>query len=247
MDILSAALLGFVQGITEFLPVSSSAHLIFVQALIPGFVHEGILFEVLLHVATTLAVIFYFRKRLFNLTFREIVLLGVATIPAAIIGVIFQDELEALFSSVFWAGVTLMISGFLNLLIDRAQSVRERVTAVDAVLIGFAQALAIIPGISRSGSTIFTGVMRGVSRQKVAEFSFLLSIPAILGATGVQILTHGFNTNGYLLSYLVGAAVAAVTAFFSIGVLLRTLTEKRFKYFGYYCIVVGLFFAVVYR
>lgn len=247
MDILSAALLGFVQGITEFLPVSSSAHLVFVQSLIPGFTQEGILFDVLLHVATTFAVIFYFRKRLLNLTFKEMVLLLAATIPSAIIGLIFQDELEALFSSVFWAGVTLMISGVLNLLIDRAQAVRERVTLFDAVLIGLAQAIAIIPGISRSGSTIFTGVMRGINRQKAAEFSFLLSIPAILGATGVQLLSHGLDTNGYLLSYIVGALVAAVTAFFSIGVLLRTLTEKRFKYFGYYCIVVGLFFAVVFR
>jgi undecaprenyl-diphosphatase len=243
MNIFTAAFLGLVQGITEFLPVSSSAHLVFFQHILPGFSQTGVLFDILLHVATTLAVIFYFRKTLFDLTFREIVLLGVGTIPAAVVGILFRKQLEALFSSVFWAGITLAISGVLNILVDRAKTTRERVTLVDSVLIGIAQAIAIIPGISRSGSTIFTGVALGIDRKKVAQYSFLLSIPAILGASAVEVLSHGFDTQGSLGAYILGAVVAGVTAYFSINFLLNTLSTKKYRYFGYYAIVVGLFAA----
>jgi undecaprenyl-diphosphatase len=186
MNIFTAIFLGLVQGITEFLPISSSAHLVFFQHILPGFTQTGVLFDIMLHVATTFAVIIYFRRTLIDLTFREILLLGIATIPAALVGVLFRKQLEGLFSSVFWAGITLAISGVLNILVDKAKTIREKITIFDSVVIGIAQAIAIIPGISRSGSTIFSGVALGIDRKKVAQFSFLMSIPAILGASAVE-------------------------------------------------------------
>ncbi len=240
MNYLTAAILGVVQGITEFLPISSSAHLVFVQHLLPGFTQTGVFFDVMLHVATTVAVLIYFRKTLLLITPRQLLLLAIGSIPAAIAGVVFREEFELLFSSVFWAGITLAMSGVLNLFVDRAKTDRTKVGVLDAICIGIAQAVAIIPGISRSGATIFIGTFLGVERKKVAEFTFLLSIPAILGASVVQVLSHGFATNGATLEYLFGAVVAGVTAYFSIGFLLSTLTSKRYSYFGYYAIVVGL-------
>lgn len=240
MNIFTAIFLGLVQGITEFLPISSSAHLVFFQHILPGFTQTGVLFDIMLHVATTFAVIIYFRRTLLDLTFREILLLGIATIPAALVGVLFRKQLEGLFSSIFWAGITLAISGVLNILVDKAKTVREKITIFDSVVIGIAQAIAIIPGISRSGSTIFSGVVLGIDRKKVAQFSFLLSIPAILGASAVEVLSHGLDAQGSGGVYLVAAVVSGVTAYFSIDFLLNTLSSKRYRYFGYYAIVVGL-------
>ncbi len=240
MNFFTAIFLGIVQGITEFLPISSSAHLVFFQHILPGFSQTGVLFDILLHVATTVAVIIYFRKTLLDLTFREILLLGIGTIPAAIAGIVFRKQLEGLFSSVFWAGITLAISGVLCIFVDKAKTIREKITVSDSVLIGVAQAIAIIPGISRSGSTIFTGVALGLDRKKVAQYSFLLSIPAILGASAVEVFSHGLDSQGSTGTYLVAAIVAGVTAYFSIDFLLNTLSTKRYRYFGYYAIVVGL-------
>lgn len=247
MNIITASILGFIQGITEFLPVSSSAHLVFFQSILPGFKQDGVVFDIFLHVATTIAVLLYFRKRLFKLTNQEIFLLIIGSIPAAVIGILFRKPLEALFSSVFWAGVTLVISGVLNLFVDRAKAVRTHMSWLDATIVGFAQAIAIIPGISRSGSTIFTGTYLGISREKIAEYTFLLSIPVILGASVVEVLAHGFDLQGSLVPYLVGSLIALVTAFFSIGFLLNALNTKNYKYFGYYAIIVGLLATIFLR
>lgn len=247
MNIFTALFLGLVQGITEFLPVSSSAHLVFFQQLLPGFSQTGVVFDVLLHVATTIAVIVYFRTALLKLTVRQGLFLVVGTIPAAIAGILFRSELESLFGSVFWAGVTLAITGFLNLYVDRVKPSEKKITFLDSVFIGVAQAVAIIPGISRSGATIFTGTFLGIKREEVAQYSFLLSIPAILGASVVELHAHGFATNGYLFTYLAAAVVAGITAYLSIGFLLRSLQTNRYRYFGYYAIVVGVLAAILFR
>lgn len=244
MNIFTAAFLGFVQGITEFLPISSSAHLVFFQSILPGFTQDGVVFDIFLHVATTVAVLIYFRKRIFKLTKNEIGLLIIGSIPAAIIGIVFREPLEALFGSVFWAGVTLAISGVLSLFVDRATAVRTHMNWLDATIVGIAQAVAIIPGVSRSGATIFAGTRIGISRDKIAEYSFLLSIPAILGASVVQVMAHGIDVGDSLPAYLVGSMIAFVTAFLSIGFLLSSLNTRNYKYFGYYAIVVGVLAAV---
>ncbi len=240
MNYLTSIFLGIVQGITEFLPVSSSGHLVLIQKLIPGFTQPGILFDVILHFGTTAAVIFYFRKKILSLSFKYMLLLAVGTIPAVLIGLLFQDQLEAMFSKDRLLGFEFIISGILSFLVDGEVLKKSVLNIKNSFLIGIAQAFAIIPAISRSGATIFTGVKLGIDKKEVAEFSFLMSVPAILGANFLEIVTHkdalmessiGIYSAGFITSLIVG--------FLSIGVLLRLLNKNKFKFFGYYCVILG--------
>ena len=240
MNYLQAIFLGVLQGVTEFLPVSSSGHLVIVQSLLPGFSQPGILFDVVLHLATTLAVLVYFREKILRLTKDYTLLLVVGTIPAGLAGILFQDFFESLFSSLWLAGVTLIITGVLNYFTDRFTARRQNVTKVDAILVGVAQAVAIVPGISRSGSTIFAGTALGIERRTIAEFSFILSVPAILGAGLMQVITHGINGDINIGVYMVGSVFAFLAAIVSIGVLLRFLMTRGFKFFAIYCVVIGV-------
>lgn len=240
MTYLQAIILAIIQGLTEFLPVSSSAHLVLAQNYMPGFTQPGVLFDIMLHIGTTTAVLFYFRDRIVKVFRKDWYSYLIATIPAGVVGVLFSDFLESLFASIFFVGVTLLISALFNFYTDKAQGRRENITGLDAFFVGVAQALAIIPGISRSSATIFAGTSLGISRQAAAEFSFLLSVPAIIGATGVQLVKYGDTITTIPGPYIVGTVVSGIVGFASIGVLLRLLTERRFKYFAYYCVVVGI-------
>ena len=168
------------------------------------------------------------------------ILLLIGTVPAAVVGFLFQSVVEDLFSSVKVVGVALLVTAFLNLLVDRATARRDKLSRIDAAFVGIAQAIAIVPGISRSGATIFAGVSMGVDRKAVAEFSFLLSVPAILGAGFLQFLTHTGEGSVNLASYAGGAIAAFVVGVFAISVVLRLLSEKQFKVFAIYCAIVGL-------
>lgn len=238
MEIGSAIILGVVQGITEFLPVSSSAHLAIAQEFLPSFTQPGLLFDVIIHLGTTLAVIYYFRARILTITVREALILGLATVPAVVFGFMFKDVLESMFQNMPIVGITLIITGVLNFLINKASGVTKKVGAWDAILIGVAQAISILPGISRSGSTIFAGVSLGIDRKKAAEFSFLMSIPAILGANVLQLYSHGVS-EAISAAYLAGFLGAFVVGLLSISVLLKLLNERKFSIFGVYCIVLG--------
>ncbi|MDO8503353.1 MAG: undecaprenyl-diphosphate phosphatase [bacterium] len=243
MELFQAIFLGALQGLTEFLPVSSSGHLVIAQALIPGFSQPGVLFDVILHLGTTLAVLWYFRKKILSLSLNYIFLLALGTLPAAILGVVFQSELEALFSSVRLVGITLLITGGMNWMIDKipnSKSSTSRLNPLNALFIGVFQAIAIIPAISRSGSTIFAGVLRGINKEEAATFSFLLSIPAILGSVVLELITHRSTNSLDISVYLVGIFVSFVVGYLSIGVLMRFLVEKKFKVFAIYCWIVGL-------
>lgn len=240
MSFIQAVLLGIVQGFTEFLPISSSAHLIIAQSFIPGFVQPGVLFDVILHAGTLIAVLVFFRKKLFSLTFSQLFLLGIATIPAAGIGLLFQSQLEASFGNLRWVGIELIITGVLNYLIDFAKTTTRKINVVSATWIGLWQALAIIPGISRSSATIFAATSQGISRDEAADFSFLLSIPAIAGAIIVQILSHGFSDGVSVGVYIGGMTAAFVCGLASISFLISMLKKKNFKIFAVYCVVVGI-------
>lgn len=239
MNFFYAAILGFVQGLTEFLPVSSSGHLVLVQSLLPGFEQPGVLLDVILHLGTAAAVLFYFRYEILRMSLNEIKYILVGSIPAGIVGVLFQSLIEDLFLSTFVVGVALLITGAMNFFTDRASARRERMSYVDALVIGLGQAFAIIPGISRSGATIFAGTSMGVDRQKAAQFSFLLSIPAILGATVLQLVSHSGTNTLPIGFYVVGFVTALITGFFAIMLVFRLLTEKKFTYFAIYCVIVG--------
>lgn len=240
MNILSAILLGIIQGLTEFLPVSSSAHLVLAQSIL-GFKQTGVLFDVILHAATTFAVLWYFKgdiRKLFSS--KMLLLIVIGTIPAGLVGLLFQDQLEALFTSVKLVGVTLLITGVMNYSVDKQIGRREKVDIFDSIIIGIAQAIAIIPGISRSGATIFAASQMGIERKEAARFSFLLSVPAIVGANILQLVTHAGNDDISLPVYLAGFIAAFIFGLISIHFAISALVDRKFKYFGYYAVILGV-------
>ncbi len=205
MDLWQSLLLGLVQGLTEFLPVSSSGHLVFGERLL-NIERGDIVFEVMVHLGTLAAVIYYFRRRLFemmqalagafnselkspddkeNLRLAWFLVLG--TVPAAIFGYFMKSYIELAFASPRWTSGEFLVTGVILIATVWARDKGKRINAWNTVLIGTAQAIAIMPAISRSGSTIAAGMFSGIKKEKVAEFSFLLSIPAIAGATVLQI------------------------------------------------------------
>ncbi len=240
MNALSALVLGIVQGFTEFLPVSSSGHLVLAQSLIPGFSQPGILFDVILHFATLFAVLVYFRLAILKLKINYLWYLAIGTVPAVIVGFFFKDEIEAMFLTSKFLGIQFLISGVINLLIDRVKPGQGEVNGRKSFVTGIAQALSIIPAISRSGATILTGVAQKVEPKKAVEFSFLLSVPAILGANILEIASHAAGGIVFRADYLLGFAAAFISGFFAISLVFKFLLNKKFKLFAYYCFALGI-------
>lgn len=245
MNILSAALLGILQGLTEFLPVSSSGHLVIAQSLIPGFTQTGVLFDVFLHAGTVGAVLYYFRKTLFRLKMKYLLLLLTGTIPVGIIGVLFGSIIEGFFQNIYLVGFALIFTGLLNYLTDTAKPKNKKVSIKNSLLVGMAQALAIVPGISRSGSTIFTGTSLGIKRQEAAQFSFLLSVPAIIGANVLQFLSHGLDRVGNFSFYIIGFLTAFVSGVLAINLVLKFLLSQKFRIFSFYCLILGMLILIL--
>lgn len=239
MNLLSSIFLGVLQGLTEFLPVSSSGHLVIAQELIPNFTQEGVLFDVFLHAGTVLAVLYYFRKSILKLTPKYLLLLLIGTIPAGIVGLFFSTPIEILFGKVSVVGFALLFTAILNFLTDKLNVKKQKISIKSSLLIGLAQAVAIIPGISRSGSTIFTGTNLGLKREKAAEFSFLLSVPAIIGANILQFFKYGPDGIGNMGVYLVGFLAAFISGLMAINLVLKLLLSNRFRIFSVYCLVLG--------
>lgn len=249
---IQALILGLVQGLTEFLPVSSSGHLVIFQHLLG--INEGPLtFDVLVHMGTLVAVFAAFwkdiiaicRKPFSKLTY----LIIVASVPAAFIGYYLAPVFERAFESLLVVGMGLIFTGCV-LRVSESLSKRklnlkssDEMTYADAVFIGCLQALAIIPGISRSGSTIAAGLLSGLERDFAARFSFLMSIPVILGA-GVFKLKNVF-LNGFpqseVIPYIIGPVTAAVFGFIAIKLVLKLVRQGRLAVFSYYCWGVGIF------
>lgn len=253
-----ALCLGVLQGLTEFLPISSSGHLVLAQSLIPGFSQPGVLFEVALHIGTLVAVCAYFWKDLWALALslfstaqpqaaqnrRLLWLLIVGSVPTAVMGLLFRKQFEAMFHDVQSAGLWFIVTGVLLFVTDRVAA-RGRQLAnmrvIDALLIGFAQGLAIIPALSRSGATIAAGVFLGLEREFLVRYSFLLSIPAVAGAFVLEVASHWQEAQQHFqpLVYTVGIIAAGVVGYWSIAVLLRMTRSRRLSLFAYYCWVVG--------
>lgn len=245
---LEAAFWGLIQGLTEFLPISSSGHLVLVPAVF-GLDEPGLATTAVLHLGTLAAVVWYYRDDLLRIirspgapeSRRILWLLLLGTIPAAVIGLSLEGPIEIIFSEPWLAAVMLMVTGAvlsLSLLIPRGTRRVEDGRAGDAAVVGFAQAFALIPGISRSGMTITAGMAQGLQRVEAARYAFLLAIPSIAGAgflEGLELVRQG----GFEASMLLGVAVAAVTGYFSIAFLLRLLTRVGMAPFAVYCLVVG--------
>lgn len=239
MEIIYAAILGIVQGITEFLPVSSSGHL----AVLGGILElnqPGILFEALLHGGTALAVVWYLRDRILKFTPRDFVLVAIASVPAALVGIFLSDQVEGLFSITRLVGFAFLITAFINYRTDKQTGKRENIDTWDAIVIGLFQAIAIIPGISRSGATIYAGSKMNLNKTRAAEFSFLMSLPAIVGANALELLKHGTDTDFSLTLGFVGFVSAFISGLFAIKFLMKMLTKGRLKYFSYYLLLIGV-------
>ncbi len=264
MSPLEGVVLGVVQGLTEFLPVSSSGHLVIVQSFIEGFHQPGVLFDVMLHFGTLLAVLFFFRNEvsdilrsllpgswrgsndgddLISARRKMAVLIVVGTGITGGVGFLFEENIHSLFTSVDVVAVMLVITGLLLYLSDRKGRGDRKDTdlnLVDAVIIGIAQACALIPGISRSGATITFGIFRGLTGETAARFSFLLSIPAIIGAALFESRYLGSASTDEMWVYVIGMIVAAVTGFFTLKLLFVIVKRRKLSIFAYYCWIVGI-------
>lgn len=240
MNYQSSLFLGIIQGLTEFLPVSSSGHLVILQSIIPSFSQPGVLFDVILHAGTLLAVLVYFVKDILAMKLKYLVLIIIGTIPAALFGYFFQDFLESLFSSVKVVGVALIATSIMNFYTDKIKGVKEKISLYDAFTIGTAQALAIIPGISRSGSTIFAGSTLGIKKTQAAKFSFLLSVPAVFGANLLQFAEYGRSEVLKIDLYFFGFLGAFVAGLVAINLVFKLLKRGNFKIFAYYCLILGV-------
>jgi undecaprenyl-diphosphatase len=278
MNAYASVALGILQGLTEFLPISSSGHLVLGENLL-RVKFEDISFEVFLHFGTFLSVVIVFRRTIWgmikavaekagavyggradarpagrsqtnsleydqtcsneNWTLFCLILLG--SVPAGILGILFKEVVEKSFSSPLFVSIMLFFTGSFLFLTKFFKKAEGKIKFFDAFLIGIAQAMAMLPGISRSGLTISTGIFRGIKREKAAEFSFLLSLPAILGATALKLkdVLNESNPSFNLWIYLIGMVCAFLFGCLAIKFLLNVIRKGKFEFFGYYCFLIG--------
>ena len=255
MTIWAAIVLGIVQGLTEFLPVSSSGHLELSKVLLgaQAIPQESMLMTVVLHGATALSTVIVFRADIWvilrgllafrwNEELQFSLKILISMIPAAIVGVAFNDQLEALFNGqIFLVGAMLLLTGGLLFVADRAKETDKPVSFGNAVWVGLAQAIAILPGISRSGATISTSVLLGIDRERAARFSFLMVIPLIFGKMAKDILDGGFELEAANMTALgVGFVSAFLTGLIACTWMISLVKASKLSYFAYYCFVVGV-------
>jgi undecaprenyl-diphosphatase len=255
MSIFEAIILGIIQGLTEFLPVSSSGHLELGKFILgdESLPEESLLFTVILHFATALSTLVIFRKEvleifkgLFQFRWNEQTQFSlkiiISMVPAAIIGVVFNDQIETLFSrQLLLVGAMLCVTGLLLYLADRAKKTEKKVGYVHAIIIGVSQAIAILPGISRSGATISTSVLLGIDREKAARFSFLMVVPLIFGKMAKDLMDGGImESNTEALPLILGAAAAFVSGLIACKWMISLVKHSQLRYFSYYCFVVGV-------
>lgn len=282
MSVLQSIFLGVIQGLTEFLPVSSSGHLAIIQNIFKIDTGSSILFDILLHLGTLLVVFIVYWKDIWKLilealhmvgdifanlaaffqnrgaeqkkpyrrivrsNYRKfVVLLIVSTIPTGIMGVLGEKLIKDASDTLLVPGICLLITGILLLLSDRMENctkIPKDVTYKEGVLVGIAQGFATLPGLSRSGTTIAACLFCGFDRRFAVKYSFILSIPAILGAAVLEIKDVGAEViNGGLVgTYLAGMAAAAVVGYICIRTMLVVVRNKKFKYFAFYCFAAGI-------
>ena len=269
MNALEAIILGIIQGLTEFLPVSSSGHLVLFQHLF-GLKEAELFFDVCVHLGTLVAVVIVFRQEIIKILsalsklvslrgqkekflqrmdsdpdLKMALLIVIGSIPTAILGLLFAGIADRLFSSTLITGMMLMVTGFLLWLTRKAESLTASASSGGlstgkAFVIGIVQGLTIIPGISRSGSTISAGLLLGVDRETAARYSFLLSIPAIVGAGILSVKDGMSQTNPVISMSLLGAVTAALMGYGALKSLLHLVKKGRLHVFAPYCWLVGI-------
>jgi undecaprenyl-diphosphatase len=249
MSFFDAIVLGIIQGLTEFLPVSSSGHLVLAEHFL-NVKMPGVTFEVLIHLGTLVSVLIYFRARLMRLVkalfVREMVyerkiilLLIIGTIPAGLAGILLKDWFEKTFSNPIETSIELIITGVILLIPKMFKTGNKGMSFGTSLIMGVGQAIAILPGISRSGTTIVSGMLAGVKPSEAAEFSFLLSIPAIGGAILLE-AHHLLDIPSALVApYALSTFVSFLFGLLSVYVVLTSVKKGKFDYFAYYCFAIG--------
>ncbi len=255
MDILDAILLGIVQGLTEFLPVSSSGHLELGKALLgdQSIPQESLLFTVVLHFATALSTVVIFRKDVYEI-FRGLfqfkwneetrfsLKIVISMIPATLLGLLFEEQMEQFFSgNVPLVGYMLIVTALLLYLADKAKDTNKSVSNLNALVIGISQAIAVLPGISRSGATISTSVLLGVDKSKAARFSFLMVVPLIIGKMAKDIWSGEISMQEDNMIILgTGFLAAFIAGLFACTWMIKLVKKSKLTYFALYCLLVGL-------
>lgn len=267
MSHTQAVILGIVQGLTEFLPVSSSGHLVLFQNLL-GMKEPMIAFDIAVHWGTLTAVFIYFYREIYRLITDPFIVVFkfftaapkaelflrypyakvglfilTATVPTGIIGIVFKDPLQAAFASLKLVAIAWFCTGILLVLSKNFQTGQKKLPEIGflrAAGIGVAQGIAIIPGVSRSGSTIFTGMILGLEKKEAARFSFLMGIPAILGAGILESKDCLAELQTQWSVFAAGFMTSAVVGIFAIALLLKLTQKGKFHLFGYYCIAISL-------
>lgn len=255
MDIIDSIILGVVQGLTEFLPVSSSGHLELGKAILGdnSVPEESLLFTVVLHFATALSTIVVFRKDIwmllmgiFKFSWNEdtkfIAKIAISMLPAIMIGLFFEEQLEQLFGgNILLVGCMLIVTAVLLFLADRAKNTTKNVSFKNAIVIGLSQAIAMIPGISRSGATISTSVLLGNDKTKAARFSFLMVVPLIFGKIAKDVFSGDLSFQSQNITALSFGFIAAfISGLFACTWMITLVKRSKLSYFAVYCIIIGL-------
>ena len=255
MDIIDSIILGIIQGLTEFLPVSSSGHLEIGKAILgdESIPKESLLFTVVLHFATALSTIVIFRKDVWlilkgilkfqwNEDLEFVSKIALSMLPAVFVGLFFEEELEKLFGgNILLVGCMLIVTAILLFFADRAKDTSKKISFKNAIVIGISQAIAMIPGISRSGATISTSVLLGNDKTKAARFSFLMVVPLIFGKIAKDIVGGELTyDSGNFTSLSVGFVAAFVSGLFACTWMISIVKKSKLIYFSVYCVIVGL-------
>lgn len=253
MTVIQGAIMGVVQGLTEFLPISSSGHLVLARELLHAGIAEDVGFEVAVHAGTLIAVLIFFRAKIASILSeswhgegegrRWLLWLFAGTIPAGVIGLALKDNIAVLFNDITLVGVAWLFTAVLLFVSERYS--RQVTSAGDmgflrAVAIGLAQAAALIPGVSRSGSTIGVGMLVGVRKRSAVDFAFILSLPSVGGATMLTIPDWLEGSVSFNAAHVAGGMTAFISGYFAIALMLRVVSGGKLSWFALYCAVIGV-------
>ena len=256
MDILNAIILGIIQGLTEFLPVSSSGHLEIFKVILGDnkLPNESLLMTVILHFATACSTIVVFKDDIKDLilglfsfekndSFWFSVKIILSMVPAVFVGFFFESEIESLFNgNLTIVGCMLILTGALLFLADKAKPSEKKISLSSSLLVGIAQAIAIVPGISRSGATISTAVILGIDKENAAKFSFLMVVPLIIGKVIKDITSaETIINNESVFPLIIGFVFAFITGMIACKWMIKLVKDSKLKYFSIYCFLIGIF------